>query len=291
VANRTGTDTGRRSEAPWSRSLRQARRDPRTMIGVGVVGVVILMALLASLLSPYDPNKPDYAATLSAPGRTHWVGTDELGRDILSRIIWGARASLLVGIISVGGALLTGSLIGLVAGYLGGIADSALMRSMDVIFAFPSILLALAITATLGPSLANAMIAIAIVYVPVFARLARGQVLLIRELAYIEASRALGKRVRAILMHDVVPNIMGPLVIQGSLLFASAIITESYLSFLGLGIQPPAPSWGSMLKTAIGYLGQAPWMAWFPGLAIFCAVLGFNVLGDGLRDILDPRKG
>ena len=261
------------------------------MIGVGVVGVVILMAIFASLLSPYDPNKPDYAATLAAPGRTHWVGTDELGRDILSRIIWGARASLLVGIISVGGALLAGSLIGLVAGYLGGIADSVLMRTMDVIFAFPSILLALAITATLGPSLANAMIAIAIVYVPVFARLARGQVLLIRELAYIEAGRVLGKRVRAILMHDVVPNIMGPLVIQGSLLFASAIITESYLSFLGLGIQPPAPSWGSMLKTAIGYLGQAPWMAWFPGLAIFCAVLGFNVLGDGLRDILDPRKG
>jgi peptide/nickel transport system permease protein len=287
----TSSRSNRRSNSPWRRCLQLAQRDPRTLLGSGIVCTIILLSLLAPLLSPYDPNTPDFIATLAAPNRAHWAGTDELGRDILSRIIWGARASLLVGIISVGGALAVGSLIGLVAGYCGRHVDALCMRAMDIIFAFPSILLALAITAALGPSLINAMIAIAVVYVPVFARLARGQVLLIRELAYVEASRALGTDTWSILLRHIAPNIVSSLVIQGSLLFASAIITESYLSFLGLGIQPPASSWGSMLKTAIGYLGQASWMAWFPGLAIFLAVLGLNILGDGLRDVFDPRKG
>jgi peptide/nickel transport system permease protein len=287
----TRQPSDRRPESPWRRSLRAARRDPRTLLGAGIVATVILLAGLAPVLSPYDPNTPDFLATLAAPSRAHWAGTDELGRDVLSRIVWGARASLVVGLISVGGALAVGSLIGLVAGYFGRRVDTLLMRAMDVIFAFPSILLALAITAALGPSLGNAMIAIAVVYVPVFARLARGQVLVIREMTYVEASRALGTDSRTIILQHIAPNILSPLVIQGSLLFASAIITESYLSFLGLGIQPPAPSWGSMLKTAIGYLGQAAWMAWFPGLAIFLAVLGLNILGDGLRDVFDPRQG
>ena len=180
--------------------------------------------------------------------------------------------------------------IGLLAGYGGPLGDMLLMRAMDVLFAFPSILLALAITAVLGPSLGNVIIAIAVVYTPIFARLARAQVLVVRELAYVEAARAMGFRRGQILFGTILPNVAGPLIVQGSLLFASAIITETYLSFLGLGVQPPQPSWGSMLRDAIGFMEMAPWMAWYPGMAIFVAVLGFNLLGDGLLDRFDPRR-
>jgi peptide/nickel transport system permease protein len=259
-------------------------------VGISIVTVVLLTALFAPLIAPYDPNQPDFLQVLSGPSAAHWFGTDDLGRDTLSRIIWGSRVSLLVGLISVGGALIFGTIIGLLAGYMGPLWDSFLMRVMDIILAFPSILLALAITAILGPSLVNAMIAIAVVYVPVLARLARAQVLTVRELSYIEASRALGVSTLAIMAKHIFPNIVAPLIIQGSLLFAAAIITESYLSFLGLGIQPPSASWGNMLRNAIGYLDIAPWLAWFPGLAIFLVVLGFNLLGDGLRDLFDPRN-
>jgi len=279
----------RAPRTPWQRSLRRVLRDPRALFGFGVVAVTSLMAVLAPVLSPFEPNRPDFLAALTGPSATHPFGTDELGRDILTRILYGARVSLTVGIVSVFGSLVVGGLVGLVAGYLGGTWDGLLMRAMDVIFAFPSILLALAVTAILGPSLTNAMIAIAIVYVPVFARLARGQVLTVRELAFVEASVALGARRLTIMLRHIAPNIVGPLIIQGSLLFASAIITESYLSFLGLGIQPPTPSWGNMLRNAISFLDMAPWMAAFPGIAIFLVVLGFNLLGDGLRDLFDPR--
>jgi peptide/nickel transport system permease protein len=279
-----------KSAAPWQKALRRASRDFRTMLGFVIVVVVITLALFAPLLAPYGPETPDFANVLQSPSSAHLFGTDELGRDVFSRIIWGARVSLLVGVISVGAALMLGTVIGVMAGYFGHSWDAVLMRLMDIIFAFPSILLALAITAVLGPSLVNAMLAIAVVYVPTFARLARGQVLTVRELTYVEASRALGVGDGNIMARHIVPNILAPLIIQSSLLFASAIITESYLSFLGLGIQPPTPSWGNMLKNAIGFLELAPWMAWFPGLAIFFVVIGFNLLGDGLRDLFDPRS-
>jgi peptide/nickel transport system permease protein len=265
-------------------------RDWRSLAGAVVAALVVLLALAGPWISPYDPVQTNFAATLSGPDARFWFGTDDLGRDILSRVIAGARVSLFVGFASVTASMALGTTIGLVAGYVGGFADAVLMRMMDVLFAFPSILLALAITASLGPSLGNAMFAIAVVYLPVFARLARAQVLVVRGLAYVDAARATGSRPLAILFRTILPNITGPILVQGSLLFAAAIITESYLSFLGLGIQPPTPSWGSMLRDATGFLEIAPWMAWYPGIAIFVTVLGLNLLGDGLRDRLDPRQ-
>ncbi|MCA3261288.1 MAG: ABC transporter permease [Telmatospirillum sp.] len=265
-------------------------RNWRTLAGAVLVGAVVLGALVGPALLPHDPLKTDFLATLAAPDGRFWLGTDELGRDLLARVATGARVSLLVGSLSVGLALLLGTTIGLLAGYGGPIGDTLLMRAMDVLFAFPSILLALAITAVLGPSLGNVIVAIAVVYTPVFARLARAQVLVVRELAYVEAARAMGFRHGQILFGTILPNVAGPLIVQGSLLFASAIITETYLSFLGLGVQPPQPSWGSMLRDAIGFMEIAPWMAWYPGIAIFVAVLGFNLLGDGLLDRFDPRR-
>jgi peptide/nickel transport system permease protein len=265
-------------------------RNWRTLAGAALVGAVVSGALLGPALLPHDPLKTDFLATLAPPGGSFWLGTDDLGRDLLARVATGARVSLLVGSLSVGLALFLGTTIGLLAGYGGPLGDTLLMRAMDVLFAFPSILLALAITAVLGPSLGNVIIAIAVVYTPVFARLARAQVLVVRELAYVEAARAMGFRRGQILFGTILPNVAGPLIVQGSLLFASAIITETYLSFLGLGVQPPQPSWGSMLRDAIGFMEIAPWMAWYPGIAIFMAVLGFNLLGDGLLDRFDPRR-
>ncbi|WP_406857995.1 ABC transporter permease [Alsobacter sp. KACC 23698] len=274
---------------PILQALRGLAREPRAAVGLAVVALAVAMAAAAPWLAPYDPEIPDFTAILAAPDGAHPFGTDDLGRDVLSRIIFGARASILVGFFSVAGALAVGALAGLAAGYFGRWIDAAIMRVMDVVFAFPSILLALAITAVLGPSLRNAILAIAVVNLPVFARIARAQTIVVRELDYVEAQRALGFGSGAILFRTVLPNITAPLIVQGSLLFASAIITESYLSFLGLGVQPPTPTWGNMLRNAIGFLDMAPWLAWFPGLAIFLVVLGFNLLGDGLRDRFDPR--
>ena len=271
------------------RVLRGLMRDPRSALGLILVGVAALAALGAGVIAPYHPDTPDFVDILAPPSSAHLLGTDELGRDVLSRIIYGARASLFVGILSVVTAAVAGTLLGLVAGYLGRLTDALIMRVMDVIFAFPSILLALAITAVLGPSLTNAVLAIAVVNLPVFARIARAQTLVVRQLEFVEAKRALGFGTGHILMKTVLPNILAPIIVQSSLLFASAIITESYLSFLGLGVQPPTPTWGNMLRNAIGFLEMAPWLAWFPGLAIFLTVLGCNLLGDGLRDRFDPR--
>lgn len=271
------------------RVLRGLSRDPRSAAGLALVLLAVAAAVFAGVLSPFDPDMPDFAATLTPPGGGHLFGTDDLGRDVLSRIIFGARASLFVGVLSVVAAAIIGTGLGLVAGYAGGLIDTLIMRMMDVIFAFPTILLALAITAVLGSSLTNAVLAIAVVNLPVFARLARAQTLVVSKLDYVEAARAMGSSDGRILLRTVLPNIVAPIIVQGSLLFASAIITESYLSFLGLGVQPPTPTWGNMLRNAIGFMELAPWLSWFPGAAIFLTVLGCNLLGDGLRDRFDPR--
>jgi peptide/nickel transport system permease protein len=269
--------------------LRAMTRDPRAALGVGIVALTIVAALGAPLIAPYGPDTPDFVNTLAPPAPGHWLGTDELGRDVLSRIIYGAQTSLFVGILSVAVAGIAGTALGLIAGYFGRAVDALIMRLMDIVFAFPSILQALAITAVLGPSLNNAVLAIAVVNLPVFARVARAQTLVVRELEFVEAKRALGFGTANILARTVLPNILAPIIVQGSLLFASAIITESYLSFLGLGAQPPTATWGNMLRNAIGFMEMAPWLAVFPGAAIFLTVLGCNLLGDGLRDRFDPR--
>ncbi|MFC0407058.1 ABC transporter permease [Roseomonas elaeocarpi] len=274
---------GQRSS--WWRLL----REPRSLLGVALVFLVLLAAVLGPAVSGYAPAEPDFLATLAAPSTTHLLGTDDLGRDVLSRILEGARVSLLVGLSSVAAALLLGTPIGLVAGYVGGWTDGTLMRCMDVLLAFPGILLALGITAALGASLPVTVIAIAAVNLPVLARVARGQALALRNLDFVSAERALGFGEVSILLRCVLPNALSPILVQASLLLASSIITESYLSFLGLGVQPPTPSWGNMLHDAVGFLDQAVWLAWFPGAAIFLTVLGFNLLGDALRDRLDPR--
>lgn len=262
----------------------------RAVAGVVLVGLAIFAAVFAPFLTPYAPDAPDFTAILAPPSRAHPLGTDDLGRDVLTRVIYGARVSLAVGVLSVLSALVAGAVLGSVAGYAGGWVEAGIMRAMDVIFAFPSVLLALAITAVLGPSLRNAILAIAVVNLPVFARLARAQTLVVRSLDFVEAKRALGFGPANILFRTILPNISAPLIVQGSLLFAAAIITESYLSFLGLGAQPPTATWGNMLRNAIAFLDLAPWMAWFSGLAIFLTVLGFNLLGDALRDFFDPRN-
>jgi peptide/nickel transport system permease protein len=270
-------------------SLRALGSDPRAALGLGLVGLATVAAVLAPLVAPFAPDTPDFVNILAPPSPGHWLGTDELGRDVLSRIIYGAQTSLFVGVLSVAVAALAGTALGLLSGYFGRLIDAVIMRVMDVVFAFPSILLALAITAVLGPSLNNAVLAIAVVNLPVFARVARAQTLVVRELEFVEARRALGFSTPDILFRTILPNILAPIIVQGSLLFAAAIITESYLSFLGLGAQPPTATWGNMLRNAIGFMELAPWLAVFPGAAIFLTVLGCNLLGDGLRDRFDPR--
>ncbi|WPD18233.1 ABC transporter permease [Thermaerobacter composti] len=279
------------SPAPgWRRTVRRFVRHRLATLGAAVVVLLGLVALLAPVLAPYDPEEPDYGAVLQPPSVAHPLGTDELGRDILSRLIYGARVSLLAGLISVGLALAIGLPIGLVAGYFRGFWDEwVIMRLTDALMAFPSLVLALAIAAVLGPSFGNAMIAIGISLAPTFIRLVRGQVLAVRELEYVEAGRAAGAGHLWQIGRHILPNILSPVLVQATLSLASAVISEASLSYLGLGTQPPNPSWGYDLRTAQGYLAVAPWMAYWPGLAIFVTVLAFNLLGDGLRDLFDPR--
>jgi peptide/nickel transport system permease protein len=258
-------------------------------VGGAIVILVVLAAATALVAAPYSPTQQDIRNLLRPPTVNHPLGTDELGRDTLTRVMFGAQASLEVGLIAVGISLILGSALGLVAGYLRGPADATIMRIMDGFLALPTLVLALAITAMLGPSLNNAMIAIGITGVPVFARLVRGQVLSVRELEYMHAARALGAGDIRMMLRHVLPNVMAPIVVQASLAMPTAILAEAGLSFLGLGVQPPTPSWGAMLNTAKGYLQQDPWLAIAPGTAIFVTVLGFNFLGDAIRDALDPR--
>ncbi|KTT25725.1 diguanylate cyclase [Pseudomonas oryzihabitans] len=259
------------------------------LLGAALILTFALAALLAPWLAPFDPLKTSFLAVRKAPSALNWLGTDELGRDLLSRLLWGARSSLLAGVVSVAIALLVGVPLGLVAGYFGGWLDALVSRLVEALLSCPFLVLAIALGAFLGPSLGNAMIAIGLSAMPVFARLTRGQVLAIRHEDYLEGARAIGLPDRWILWRYVLPNILSPLVVQATLTIAAAILAEASLSFLGLGQQPPMPSWGSMLNTAKNFMEQAPWMSIAPGVCIYLTVLGFNLLGDGLRDALDPR--
>jgi peptide/nickel transport system permease protein len=257
--------------------------------GLGVLLVLVFLAVAAPIVSPASPYKQDLLATLQKPSVEHLFGTDDLGRDVLARVIYGSQVSLEVGLISIGVALLLGVTVGLVAGYQGGIVDDLLMRVMDAISAFPSLLLALAITAARGGGIGNAMVAIGIVYTPLFARLVRSQALTIRELDYCLAARTLGAGPVRMMFRHIWPNATAPIIVQASLSVSSAIIVEASLSFLGVGVLPPTPSWGSILNDGYKVLEIAPWMAIASGAAIFITVLGLNFLGDGLRTALDPR--
>jgi len=277
-------------ETPLRRAMRRLFRRKSAVFGLAIVAFFIALALFAPLLSPYDPVAQSWTLVRQPPSASHWFGTDDLGRDILVRVIYGARASLLAGVISVGIALSIGVPLGLAAGYLGGFPDALIGRMTDAMLACPFLILAIALAAFLGPSLGNAMTAIGVTATPIFVRLTRGQVLAVKMEDYVEAARAVGNpRWRIVFVH-ILPNIMPALLVQATLSIAAAIIAEAALSFLGLGQQPPDPSWGSMLNSAQRFLVNAPWMAVWPGLAIFLTVLSFNLVGDGLRDALDPRE-
>jgi len=275
--------------SPGGKTWRRLLRRGGALFGLSVVLFFVALALLAPWLAPYDPLATSWSAVRAAPEAAHPFGSDELGRDVLSRIIWGARASLLAGVVSVSISLALGVPIGMAAGYLGRWVDALISRITDAMLACPFLILAIALAAFLGPSLTNAMIAIGISATPIFVRLTRAQVISAKAEDYVEAARALGNPHLRIALRHIFPNIVAPLIVQATLAIAAAVIAEASLSFLGLGQQPPAPSWGSMLNTARNYVDQAPWMAIWPGLSIFLLVLSFNLLGDGLRDALDPR--
>ena len=276
-------------ESPARRAWRRLVRHKGAMLGLAVIAIFILLAVFAPMIVPYDPIAASWSLVRKAPSAQHWFGTDELGRDVLARVVFGARASLLAGLISVSIALAIGVPLGLVAGYRGGFIDALISRITDAMLACPFLILAIALAAFLGPSLGNAMIAIGVSATPIFIRLTRGQVMSVKVEDYVEAARAMGNpRWRIALVH-ILPNILPALLVQATLSIAAAIIAEAALSFLGLGQQPPAPSWGSMLNAAQRFLTSAPWMAIWPGLAIFLVVLSFNLVGDGLRDAMDPR--
>jgi peptide/nickel transport system permease protein len=277
-------------DGPWHRAWRKLRRRRTAMFGLAVVIGFIALALFAAWIAPQDPIATSWGAIRKPPSAEHWFGTDEIGRDVFSRVIWGTQASMLAGVVSVSISLMLGVPIGLAAGFLGGWVDAAISRLIDAFLACPFLILAIALAAFLGPSLTNAMIAIGVSATPIVARLTRGAVIHVKVEDYMEAARALGASpLRQVLRH-VLPNIAAPLIVQATLAIAAAVIAEASLSFLGLGQQPPAPSWGSMLNTAKNYVDHAPWMAIWPGLSIFLLVLAFNLLGDGLRDALDPRQ-
>ncbi|WP_411882563.1 ABC transporter permease [Polaromonas sp. YR568] len=278
-----------REATPARRALRRLVRRRGAMLGLAIVLVFIVLALFAPWIAPYDPIATSWSALRKAPSMQYLFGTDEIGRDVLSRVVWGARASLMAGLVSVCISMALGVPIGLLAAYVGGWTDSLISRFTDAMLAVPFLILAIALAAFLGPSLSNAMIAIGVSATPIFIRLTRAQVLAMKVEDFVEAARAVGNPHWRIALRHILPNVLPPLIVQASLAIASAIIAEASLSFLGLGQQPPAPSWGSMLNTAKNYVDNAPWMAVWPGLSIFLLVLSFNLLGDGLRDALDPK--
>ncbi len=283
------TDAAPETKSFILETLRLLRHNRLASVGAIIILLLTFFAVTGSLLTPYDPNAMDMQARLGPPSFKHPFGTDDFGRDVLSRVVAGTSVSLKVGIIAVGISMVVGVLLGAVSGYYGGWPDEVIMRLMDILFAFPAILLAIAVLAALGPGIGNAMIAIAIVYTPIFARITRGSVLTVREEVFVRAARCVGCRDRRILFFHILPNVLAPIIVETTLSLAFAILAESALSFLGLGTQPPDPSWGRMLSESRGYIQDAPWLGIFPGLAIMFAVMSFNFLGDGLRDALDPR--
>lgn len=274
---------------PHRLALRAFLGRPVAVVGLAVIALFVAVAALAPWIAPYDPIATSWTAIRKAPSALHWMGTDENGRDVLSRVAYGARASLLAGVVSVLIAAGIGVPAGLLAGVTGGWVDAVLSRIVDAMLACPFLILAIALAAFLGPDLTNAMIAIGVSTAPRFMRVARAATLDAAANDYVEAARALGNPPWRVALRHVLPNIIPPVLVQGTLAIAAAIIAEASLSFLGLGQQPPQPSWGSMLNAAQRFLSQAPWLAVFPGLAIFLCVLSFNLVGDGLRDALDPR--
>jgi peptide/nickel transport system permease protein len=269
--------------------LRRLLRNRGGMVGLVLCTAFVLLAIMAPLLAPYDPLTTDWGALRQPPSSSYWFGTDDIGRDVLSRVIWGSRASLMAGVVSVLIAMAVGVPLGTLSGYAGGVSDIVLMRITDGLLAVPALILAIALAAFLGPSLTNAMLAIGIAAAPVFMRLTRGQMLATLEAEYVEAARSMGYSNLRIILRHILPNIMPVLLVQATLSIASAIIAEAGLSFLGLGQQPPAPSWGASLNAARSFIADAPWMSIWPGAFICFAVFGCNLLGDGLRDVLDPR--
>lgn len=267
----------------------QVRRSPLTIVGLLIILILCFTAIFAPYIAPYEPDEINPPERLKPPSKTYICGTDTAGRDVFSRIVYGSRISVRIGVTVVSMAAIFGSLIGLFSGYLGGKVDEIVMRVTDVFFSVPYLILAMAIAAALGPSLVNAMISLSIVWWPVYARLTRGQALLLRESTYIEAVRGLGASNIRIVLRHVLPNSFSPIIVQASLDFGNAVMYAAALSFIGLGAQPPTPEWGAMISTGRNYLRDSWWYPTFPGLAILITVLGFNLLGDGLRDILDPR--
>jgi peptide/nickel transport system permease protein len=257
--------------------------------GLTILGLVLFCAIFANLISPYSPIDQDYLSITEAPSAAHLLGTDDLGRDVLSRMIYGSRVSIEVGVIAVGIAVTLGVTLGLLAGYKSGLADDVVMRIVDALQAFPGLILALGISAALGPGIGNAMIAIGVVATPAIARLTRAQSLSVREREFVQAAKVIGASPFAIIVRHIWPNVTAPIIVQATLLVGTAIVTEAGLSFLGVGVVPPTPSWGSMIRIGSQYLEVAPWIAFAPGFAIFATVLAFNFVGDGLRRALDPR--
>ncbi|HMF67511.1 MAG TPA: ABC transporter permease [Phyllobacterium sp.] len=273
-----------------NRAWRKLKANKSAVVGLVIIVFFVTLAAIAPLLPIADPMATSWSAIRKAPSAAHWLGTDDIGRDVLSRMIWGARASLMAGVFSVGIAVAIGVPFGLISGYFGGWVDMIISRVTEAFLAMPFLIMAIALAAFLGPSLFNAMIAIGLSAMPLFVRLTRGQVLGVKTEDYVEGARSIGLGHYHIITRYILPNVFSPLLVQASLTIATAIIAEASLSFLGLGQQPPAPSWGSMLNVAKNFLSQAPWMAMWPGAAIFLVVIGFNLLGDGLRDALDPRE-
>lgn len=286
MTDATRAASGRRASAGLLVRLLKARFGA---FGLITVVILILVAIFADFLAPHDPNRQNYTAILRPPSQTYVFGTDNLGRDVLSRVMHGSRVSLLVGLSSVAFATVVGSLLGLIAGFARGRIDEIVMRVMDALYAFPAVLLALAITAALGPGIMNVIVAIGIVYTPIFARLTRGQVLSVRERDFVTAARSLGAGDARLIIRHVWPNVTAAIIVQSSLSVSFAIIVEASLSFLGIGVQPPTASWGAMLRTGYSYMEIGWWLSVFPGAVIFVTVLALNVLGDALRDVLDPR--
>ena len=269
--------------------LRRFLRNPIIPTGAMIIVLMVFVGTFAPYLAPYKPSKMYSRNRREAPSKEFWLGTDRLGRDMLSRLIWGTRVSLVIGVLAVSVSLVVGLTIGMISGYYGGLLDEILMRIMDIIFAFPSLLLAIALIAVTGPSMRNIIFVVGLIRVPRFARILRGSVLSIKEKEFVEAARALSKSDIGIMVQHILPNCIAPLTVEASLSIATAIITESALSFLGLGVRPPTPSWGQMIADGRSELFTAPWIVIFPGLTIMITVLGYNLLGDGLRDALDPR--